>query len=108
MTGRAQGRRGDIRAAVVVDNNTDRDVDRRHSGLAHEQRPSIETRVGHLSLDVEVRGDAAEGKNQRGNGRDGAGKVGRVGELEVGNPDSLLGSGGRPLLDADSNSKDKD
>lgn len=108
MTGRAQGRRGDIRPAVVVDNDTDRDVDRRHSGLAHEQRSSIEARVGHLSLDVEVRGDAAEGEDQRGHGRDGAGKVGRVGELEVGDPDSLLGSGGRAFLNADSNSKDED
>lgn len=108
MTGRAQGRRGDIRPAVVVDHNTDRDVDCRHGRLAHEQRSGIETRVGHLSLDVEVRGNAAEGEDQRGHGRDGAGKVGRVGELEVGDPDSLLGSSGRPLLNADSNGKDKD
>lgn len=108
MTGRAQGGRGDIRPAVVVDNNTDRDVYCRHGGLAHEERSSVETRIGHLSLDVEVRGNAAEGEDQRGHGGDGAGKVGRVGELEVGDPDSLLGSSSRSLLNTDSNGKDKD
>lgn len=108
MTGRAQGRRGDIRPAVVVHHDTDCDIDRRHGGLAQDQRSSVETRVLHLGLDVEVGGNATKGEDQRRHGGDGTGKVGRVGELEVRDPYALLRRSSRPLLDADSDGEDKD
>lgn len=108
VTGRAQGGRGDVRAAVVVDYDADGDVDGRDGGLAHEQRARVEARVGHLGLDVEVGRDAAKRKDERGHGRHGAGKVGRVGQLEVGDPDPFLRGGGGPLLDADCDGEDED
>lgn len=101
MTGRAQGRRGDIRTAVVIDNNSDCDIDRRHGRLAQDQRSSIETRVSHLRLDVEVGGNAAEGKDKRRHGGHGGRKVGGVGELKVRHPDALLRSSSRSLLHSD-------
>lgn len=106
-TGGPKSRRGNVGAAVVVDDGADDDIHDRHGALADVQRPRVFVRFAHFGDDVEEGRSAAVGKDDGGNGRDGVGESGIVEQFIVGlGNDSVLG--GRVSLDADSDGDDKD
>jgi hypothetical protein len=107
-TSGTKSRRGNIRTAEVVDDNSDGNVDSGHSALADDQRASIVFRVAHLRHNGEECRCTGVGEDHRGHGGDGFTESGIGDELVVGYPDSLLRGQDRAVLNADSDGDDED
>lgn len=90
IAGGAKSRRGNIRAAVVVDYNADGNVDSRHAALADDQRASIVFGVAHFRYNREECRCASVGEDNRAHGTDGFTEFGTGNDLVVRYPDPLL------------------
>lgn len=64
-TSRAESRRGDVRTAVVVDDNADGEIEASHDRLAEHQGAVIVAWVAHLRGDREERRGAGIGEDNR-------------------------------------------
>lgn len=105
---RAQGGRGDERAAEVVDDAPDGDVGGRDTALADDQGAGVVTGVPHLGHDGEEGRRAGEGEDQGGQRRRGLGEGRAPDDLVVRSPVALLGRGGRSILDSYGDGDGKD
>lgn len=106
--GRAQRGRGNVRAAVVVHDDTDGDVQRGHDELAQRQGLEVLLVVLHLGHNVEVGGGTGIRKDQAGQRGRSLSKSGRLEELKVGLPRAELGRRRRALLETDRHGKGDD
>lgn len=61
-----QGWRGNVGAAVVVDHDTNGDVNRRYTALTDQERSSVVVRVAHLCHDGEKSRGAGVREDERG------------------------------------------
>ena len=100
--------RSDVGTAVVVDNNADNDVDDGDDSLAEDKSLLVVLGLTHLSGDGEEDGSSAVGEDECRDSRHGLGEGGSVEKLVVGNPDTILRSEVRAVLDTDSNGNDED
>lgn len=108
LASRSQGWGCNIRATIVVDNNSNNNIRDSNDGLAKEQRLLIVTRFAHLGRDREEDGCTGVGEDKGRDGRDGICKGRRVDQLIVGLPLALLGRRVRAVLDADGDGHNKD
>jgi hypothetical protein len=108
LTSRSESRRSNVGAAVVVDNNTDDNVDDGNDSLAKDQSLLVVLGLTHLGSNGEEDGSSAVGKDEGGDGRHGLGEGGRVEELVVGLPDTILRGKIGALLNTNSDSDDED
>lgn len=106
--GGAQGRRGDVRPAEVVDDDADDDVEGGDDGLAEHEGAAVVGGVAHFGGDGEEGRGAGVGEDDGGEGGDGAVEVGAADDLVVGDPDAVLRGGGGTVLDADADGHDHD
>ena len=107
-TSGAKSRRGNVRTAEVVDDNTNGNVNGGHSALADDQRASIVLRVAHLRDNGEEGRCTGVGEDHRGHGGDGFAERGIGNDLVVRYPDSLLRCQDWAVLDADSDGDNED
>ena len=107
-TSRSKSRRSHIRTAVVVDNDSDNDVNNRGGSLADQNRACVETRVLHLRCDGKIGWNASVTENQRCHSRHGLGKGRRAHDLPVRGPGTLGRSIGRAILNASGNRESED
>lgn len=105
---RAEGGGSDVGSAVVVDDNTDRDVEGSHDGLADDQSAAIVGGLTHLGDDGEEGRGAGVCEDDGGEGGDGAVEARIVDNLVVGDPDTFLWCGRWAVLNANSDSHDQD
>lgn len=103
----SESRRGDVGTAVVVDNNTDNDVDNSDDALAKDQSLLVVLGLSHLSSDGEEDGSSAVGKDESGDGRHGLGEGRGVEELVVGFPNTILGGKVGAVLNANGDGDDE-
>lgn len=108
LSSRSESRRSDIGTAVVVDNNTDNDVNNSDDALAKDQSLLVVLRLSHLSSDGEEDGSSAVGKDECGDGRHGLSEGRGVEELVVGLPDTILGGKVRAVLNTNGDGDDED
>lgn len=108
LTSGTQSRGSDIGTAVVVNNDTDNDVDNSDNSLAKNKRLLVVLGLTHLGGDREEDGSTAVGEDESGDGRHSFGEGRGVEQLVVGLPDTLLGGKVRAFLNTDGNGNDKD
>lgn len=108
LTSRSQSRGSNVSTAVVVNNDTDNNIDDGDDSLAKDQGLLVVLGLSHLSSNGEEDGSSAVGKDEGSDGRHGLGKGGSVEELVVGLPDTVLGGEVGALLDTNSDSNDED
>ena len=100
--------RSDVGTAVVVDNNANNDVDDGDDSLAKDKSLLVVLGLTHLSSDGEEDGSTAVSEDECRDSRHGLGEGGCVEELVVGNPDTILRSEIRAVLDTDGDGDDED
>jgi hypothetical protein len=108
LASRSQSRRSNVSTAVVVDNDTDDNIDDGDDSLAKDQGLLVVLGLSHLSSNGEEDGSSAVGEDEGSDGRHGLGEGGSVEELVVGLPDTILGGEVGALLDTNSDSDDED
>lgn len=106
-TSRPQSRRCDIRAAVIIDYNSDGDVCNSHNRLASKERSSVVSWLSHLGRDGEEGRCAGKGKDVGRNRGDAVDKVRRADDFVVRLPWTFRGGGG-PILNTDGNGDAED
>ena len=102
-TSRSKSRRSHIRTAVVVDNDSDDDVNNCSGSLADQNRAGVKTRVLHLRCDGEIGWNASVTKNQRCYSRHSLGKSRAPHNFPVRSPGPLRGRIGWTILDTSGN-----
>lgn len=107
-TGRAKGRRGNIRPAVAVDDTSNRDIDSSHSTLAYKKRTSVESRIAHFRYNREEPWCTGVRKYDRGDCSNSARKRWTGDELIIGFPNALLQRGCWAILNANGYSNGQD
>ena len=107
-TSRSKSRRSHIRTAVVVDNDSDDDVNNRGGSLADQNRAGVKPRVLHLRCDGKIGWNASVTKNQRCHSRHSLGKSRVPHNFPVRSPGALRGRIGRTILDTSGNRESED
>lgn len=95
-----KSRRGDIGTTVVVDDDSDGDVDDGHQRLADDEGSCVVARLAHLGHDGEEGRCAGVSEDQRRQGGGGGGEAWVLDELVIGDEDALLRSSGWAVLDS--------
>ena len=110
-TSRAQSGRSNVRAAVIVNNDTDDDIDDGNDTLADHDRASVEAGLSHLRGNGEETGGSSVSEDEGADGGDSVLEGGGVGDLVIGLPDGTLGDLGSGVglglnTDSDGDSED--
>lgn len=107
-TSRSKGRRTHIRAAVVVNNDSDDDINNRGGSLADQNRAGVKSWVLHLRCNGEISWNASVTENQGCHSGHSLRKSRIPHDLPVRGPRTLGRSIGRTILDTSGNCKSED